>query len=213
MLVLNIVEIDKRRLRILLDTEESFVLYKGEIRTLKIKAGEELSEDTYNSITKGILPKRAKMRAMNLLKDRNYTSYNLKKKLLEGGYPDYVATEALDYVKSYGYVDDLKYAMMYIKEQESSRTRQEIKQKLLFKGISVKLTDEAYRLLGEEREEYGESDASEIEYELIGKTLRKKGFTGNEDYEEKQKLLSYFYRRGFDIDKVRKVMEDTSWFT
>lgn len=207
MLVLSITEVSKQRLRILLDTEESFVLYKGEIRLLKLKEGQEISESTYNSIVKGILPKRAKMRAMNLLQERNYTEYNLKKKLLDGGYPEHVAEEALEYVKSFGYVDDLKYAQMYIKEKEGQRTRPEIMQKLLSKGISTRITEEAYRILGEEREEYGEATSSELEEELIRKTLKKRGFTGG-DYEEKQKMLAYFYRRGFNIDKVRRIMDE-----
>lgn len=209
MLVVSITEINKQRSRILLDSEESFVLYKGEIRLLKIKEGQELSSETYNSIVKGILPKRCKMRAMNLLQERNYTEYSLKKKLLDGGYPDYVATEALDYVKSFGYVDDLKYAQMYIKEKEGTRSKPEITQKLLAKGISPRITDEAYRLLGEERDEYGEENSSEIEYELIRKTIKKRGGCPD-NYEDRQKTLAYFYRRGFDIDKVRKVMEEMS---
>ncbi|MBP5624426.1 MAG: regulatory protein RecX [Lachnospiraceae bacterium] len=209
MLVISIKEINKQRERILLDTEESFVLYRSEIRTLKIKEDCELSQENYDKIVKGILPKRCKMRAMNLLKERNYTVYQLKKKLMDGGYPEYIVNDTIDYVSSFGYVDDLKYAMAYIGEKESSYSRSEIKQKLLSKGISGRVTEEAYSKLGLEREEYGEEDSSGIEYELILKTLKKKGYSADLDYESKQKVLAYFYRRGFDMDIVRKAMEET----
>ena len=65
MTVVSITDITKQRQRVLLDTEESFVLYKSEIRTLKIREGSELSENANKKIVKGILPKRGKMRAMN----------------------------------------------------------------------------------------------------------------------------------------------------
>jgi regulatory protein len=209
MLVISIKEINKQRERVLLDTEESFVLYRSEIRTLKIKEGVELSLENYDKIVKGILPKRCKMRAMNLLKERNYTVYQLKKKLFDGGYPEKIVNDTIDYVASYGYVDDLKYAMAYIGEKEGSYSRSEIKQKLLSKGIDLRVTEEAYFRLGREREEYNEEDSGGIEYDLILKTLKKKGYDRDLDYESKQKVLAYFYRRGFDMDKVRKAMEET----
>ena len=209
MLVVSIKEINKQRERVLLDTEESFILYKGEIRTLKIREGSELSFENYEKIVKGILPKRCKLRAMNLLKERSYTVYQLKKKLTDSGYPENIVNDTIDYVSSFGYVDDLKYAMAYIGEKEGSYSRTKIRQKLLTKGISGKVTDEAYHKLGLEREEFGESDSSELEYELIRKTLKKRGYSKDLDYEGKQKVLAYFYRRGFDIDKVRRAMDET----
>ena len=207
MRVVSITEINKQRARISLDTEESFVLYKGEIRMLKLKADCELSEETYEAIMKGILPKRCKMRAMNLLKERSYTSYKLKRKLLDGGYPESIVDEALNYVISFGYVNDLEYARAYITECESSHSLAEIKNKLMTKGIPARTIEEAVKQLSDEREEYEEASFSDTETELIKKTLVKKHYTGEESYEDRQKLLQYFYRRGFDIDKVRHVME------
>ena len=190
MVVVSISEINKQRSRILLDSEESFVLYKSEIRTLKIKEGEEMSPECYDSIMKGVLPKRCKLRAMNLLKERSYTTYNLSKKLLDSGYPKSIVEDTMAYVASFGYVDDLKYAMAYITEKGSSYSKSEMKQKLLSKGISGRLFDEAFLKINAEREEYGEDTYDETEYELIVKTLKKRGLFNVSDYEEKQKILA-----------------------
>ncbi|MCQ2538767.1 MAG: recombination regulator RecX [Lachnospiraceae bacterium] len=207
MVITSITEVNKQRSRISLETEESYVLYKGEIRMLKLKEGQELSEEDYDKIMRGILPKRCKMRAMNLLKERRYTSYGLKKKLLDGGYPEEICDEAIRYVSSYGYVNDFAYAMDYIKEQEESRSIREIKQKLMSKGIQNVIIDQALKELGKEREEYNEESQKEIEERLIIKTLEKRNFSVDSSYEDKQKLLAYFYRRGFDIDSVKKAMD------
>jgi len=207
MIITSITEVNKQRSRISLETEESFVLYKGEIRMLKLKEGQDLSEEDYDKIMRGVLPKRCKMRAMNLLKERRYTSYGLKKKLLDGGYPEEVCDEAIRYVSSYGYVNDFSYAMDYIKEQQESRSIREIKQKLMTKGIQSVIIEQAMKELGEERETYNEESQKEIEENLIMKTLKKRNFSKDTSYEDKQKLLAYFYRRGFDIDSVRRTMD------
>ena len=90
---------------------------------------------------KCVLPKRCKLRAMNLLKEINYTVYKLNKKLLDGGYPENIANDTIDYVASFGYVDDLKYAMAYITEKESSYSGSEISLSdllyLSFEGIKT----------------------------------------------------------------------------
>ena len=50
-------------------------------------------------------------------------------------------------------------------------------------------------------------DSSFNETDVILKTLKKKGYTGQESYEDRQKILSYFYRRGFEMDSVYKAMD------
>lgn len=208
MVILSITEINKQRSRISLDTEESFVLYKGEIRMLRLKEGMDLSSEDYEKITRGILPKRCKMRAMNLLKERNYTVYGLKKKLLEGGYPEDICDDAIAYVASFGYVNDLSYAKSYIKDHESLKSTKEIKQKLMTKGVSEKIINDAFMDLSDERDNYNEESHEELEYALIKKTLLKKHFDKSMTYEDKQKILAYFYRRGFSIEVVRKAMDE-----
>ncbi len=205
MLIEKIEAVARGRNKVSLDSGESFILYTGELRLLKIKEGAELSEETYLQIVKGILPKRAKLRAMNLLKSRSYTEYQLKKKLLDTGYADPICEEAVAYVKSFGYINDREYAISYINEQASVRSRREIFQKLQQKGIQKSTLDAVFSEIYGETESGDESSFDEIA--VIVKALKKRGFTGNESYEEKQKLLAYFYRRGFEMDKVYRAMD------
>ena len=87
MLIESVEPVGKDRSRVTLEDGRSFVLYKGEMRILKLKENTDLSEEVYRNIMETVLPKRAKLRAMNLLKTRAYTEYGLRKKLAEGGYP------------------------------------------------------------------------------------------------------------------------------
>ena len=206
MLINSIEPVTKDRSKIILDTGESFVLYKGELRLLKLKENGELPVENYNQIMKTVLPKRAKLRCLNLLKSKSYTEYQLKKKLFDGGYPETVIDEAIEYIKSFGYVNDKDYAVDYIKYHREQQSRKELYLKLSQKGIQKETLDNAFNeVYGSYRE--AKEDPSFNEIELIIKTLKKRGFTGTESYEDRQKILAYFYRRGFEMDMVYKAMD------
>ena len=126
MRVTHIEELSKSRSRVFIDGEFAFVLYKGELRLYHVVAGEELSQKDYQIIMGQVLPKRAKLRAMNLLKGREYTTRQLYDKLKSGDYPEEIIKEALDYVESFHYTDDLRYAVSYISGHETTRSRRRI---------------------------------------------------------------------------------------
>lgn len=201
----SIEAVTKDRCRVTLDSGEKFILYKGEIRMLKLKPEMELSNEVYLQIMKGILTKRSKLRAMNLLKSRDYTEYQLAKKLLDAEYPQEIVDQAIDYVKAFGYIDDKRYAVSYIKEQYDKHSRKEVQMKLQQKGIDKTILDEAFK------DTYGgESEYEDTVYDetsLILKTLQKKHFRKDAPYEDKQKVLAYFYRRGFSMDAVYKAID------
>lgn len=200
MKVIRIEEVTKARCRIFLEDGFAFVIYKGELHRLHINEGEELAEEDYEEIMKHILPKRAKLRAMNLLKSRPYTEYQLRSKLKEGGYPQEIIDEAIGYVKSYHYVDDQQYTTDYIVYHKDSRTKKQLIQTLTSKGIDRAMIQECYeKLVGEEEKL--------LEEEQIRKWISKKKFCLNEaSFEEKQKMMAALYRKGFSIDAIRCVL-------
>ena len=107
MFVTGIEEYKNNKYKIYLNNEFAFVLYKGELHKYQISIGNELDDAIMHEIIDVLLLKRAKLRAMNLLKSRDYTEKSLRSKLQEGLYPSGVVDKAVEYVKSYGYVDVL----------------------------------------------------------------------------------------------------------
>ena len=81
MRVTEIEELSKARSRVFIDNEFAFVLYKGELRSYHMVVGKEIDQKDYEDIVGKVLPKRAKLRAMNLLKNREYTVKQLHDKL------------------------------------------------------------------------------------------------------------------------------------
>ena len=203
-LVTEIVEINKKKRRIYINYDSAFSLYVGEVRKYKIKKDLYIDKEIYDEIVNEILPKRAKLRAMNLLKDRDLTEYSLRGKLKEGYYPEDSIRIAIEYVKSYGYIDDRRYAQNYVNFKSVSKSRYQIKNLLLQKGLDKDLISEVCD------EYYENSDNNEnSESKLIEKLIiKRKVDIINITREDKSKLLGYLTRRGFRIDLINGVISE-----
>ena len=201
-IVTKIEELDKKRSKIYINQEFAFVLYKGEIRQYKIKIENEIDNHTYNVIRDEILPKRAKKRCLNLLQKRPYTECKLREKLVEGYYTQDIIEEAIHYVKSFHYIDDYEYACQYIFYHKESETRKKIEEKLMIKGISKEILNQAFDDSYDDAEEQ-----QEIELQQAKKLLEKKKYNPETmDWKEKQKIYAYLARKGITSSTIGKAM-------
>ncbi|MCR5419028.1 MAG: recombination regulator RecX [Lachnospiraceae bacterium] len=201
MLVTGIEEYNKKQVKLYLDGEFAFLLYKGELSQYHIKEGEELAEQTYRLLTEDVLVKRVRLRAMNLLTKRAYTEQGLRRKLREGGYPPFLEDNALAYVKSFGYINDESYARDYIASLSGRYTTGVIAAKLKQKGIS----DDIISICMEEAQEELREGNEELLYELI----RKKCRDGcPEEPRERAKLMRFLASKGFAIGEIRRALNN-----
>ena len=100
---------------------------------------------------------------------------------------------------SYGYVDDIRYAASYIGCAGRSRSRRQIENDLMRKGISAEDIRQAWsQYVGED---------SIAEEEAIRRLLEKKRFDRqNATYQECRKMVGFLYRRGFELDRIYRVI-------
>ncbi|MBQ8232754.1 MAG: regulatory protein RecX [Lachnospiraceae bacterium] len=202
MTVTGIAEVSKSRSRIEIDHQFAFVLYKGELRQYHLREGEELQESDYRTIMEEVLPKRAKLRCMNLLKSREYTTEQLKTKLRQGQYPEEIITQAIDYVASFHYIDDLRYATDYITVHESTRSRSRIEQDLYRKGLSQATIAQAFT-------EWQSQGGIQDEQSMIQALLTKKHYNPDTaDYKARQKMYAYLLRKGHTPTQIRQALKN-----
>lgn len=200
MTVNRIVPEGKTRVVVTVDSEYPFPLYKGELARYRIREGEELSEEAFAEIMRTLLPKRAKLRCMNLLKSRSYTRKQLMEKLRAGKYPEEVIEEALSYVESYGYVNDAAYARSYVEDQIGKKGLRRIEEELLRKGVDREMIEEAVS-------QVQERDGGQDETALIAALLEKRHFRPAEaDLSEKRRMQAFLFRRGFSAEGIRRAM-------
>ena len=199
MIVTGLEKISADRCKIFIDEEFAFVLYKGELRHYQLAEGQIIGEEAYREITENLLPRRAKLRAMNLLQKKRYTEKQLINKLKEGFYSDQIIEDAIDYVKFFRYLDDLQYAVDYITYHEETKTRRKLELDLKQKGISDEVLQQAFL-------EWKSLGGGQDELQMIKELLQKKHYDPDGDEKEKHRIYAFLLRKGFSADQVHRAM-------
>lgn len=199
MQVTKVESLTKTKWKVELDGQFAFVLYKKEILQFGIEVNGELSEELYEQIKKDVVLKRAKLRAMHLLTDMARTESQLRDKLKRNMYPEDVISQAIAYVKSFGYINDEAYIENFIQSKRETKSRKEIYALLLGKGVSSEQIDLVFEQCYEKS----------TEQEAISRLIRKKNVDIlHASEQELHKLYSYLARKGFQYDDIRQVIQN-----
>jgi len=198
--VTRIEEFKKGRYRVYIDGVRSFILYRGELRTYHIEEGQVIAQEILDTIYNKVLPKRAKLRSMNLLMKRRLTEYELRQKLIEGEYPEDTIAEAMQYVISYGYIDDRSYAEDFIVYNKDSKSVTRMTNDLVKKGIDRELIKSVLIDIQDS------SDPVDEENQIHKLLLKKHYDPSTATYEETQKVYAFLCRKGYSSECIRQAM-------
>lgn len=189
----------KGKLRIRFDNGAELSLYRSEAKQFQLAEDAAIEDSAYRRLLDEVVAKRATKRAMHLLERMDRTEHQLREKLKTGGYPEECIDAAVEYVKRYHYIDDLRYACTYVRLSQERLSRLQIKMKLAQKGIDRELIERALE------EEY---EAEEIEQ--IRRLLEKKNYTGEAaDEKEFRRTYQFLLRRGFHSSDILKAMKES----
>ena len=198
MTVTKIEPLSKTRYKVYLDGQFAFTLYKGELSRYHIEEESVMEEEVYGILQKLVI-KRAKLRAMHLLTDMGRTESQLRTKLKQGGYTEEAAEAAIQYVKSFGYINDAEYTRSFIDSRKEKKSKKELYAALIQKGVSPEIIEQVF-----EETDYGEEDSRQA----IEALMRKRNYhPETADAKEKQKMMGYLMRKGFSYQDVRNVLQ------
>lgn len=143
--------------------------------------------------------RRAKLRALHLLTAMDRTEANLREKL-QASYCEEAVETAIEYVKSFGYLNDDRFVKVYIESKSRTKSRKQIEQELIFnKGVSKEAVQRGFE----------NAEMADIT-EVIQKYMQKKKIDPQKcDYEQKQKFFAYMMRKGFQIEDLKMVFDLT----
>ena len=145
---------------------------------------------------------KAKKRALYLLTDMDRTEKELSDKLKKSGYSEDTIARTMEYVRSFGYIDDRRYAEKFIDYAKEKKSRVRIVYDLTQKGVSRDIIDEAF----ESAEEWDEKDLIRT---LAEKKLRNMDTADQASY---TKVASYLSRKGFQGTDIAAVLNDIRSF-
>ena len=197
MIVTEIADYTKTKVKVCLDNRTDFQLYKKEINKYNIVEGEEITN--YDEILNETLIPRAKKRAIHLIEKMDRTESDLRRKLIKNGYPKEAIDEAISYVKSYNYVNDKRYACMYVRNYRDSRTMNRISDDMYRKGIDKELI--MYALA----EEYTTDEEDSIDTFIRKRNYNKDTAT----MKERDKMFRFLAGKGFELDMIRRHLTST----
>ena len=141
--------------------------------------------------------------ALNLLTARQYTSRNLRRKIIQRGYPATDADKTIDRLTANGILDDARYASQFARGKllGSGASKRRIRQQLYQRGIGGEVADSAIDAVIED-------EAIDLDT-VVEKDARKKlGSLGAlEPLVVKRRLYAHLARRGYNIDEINRVMK------
>ncbi len=141
---------------------------------------------------------KARRRALYLLTDMDRTEKELRDRLKKAGYSENTIARTMEYVRSFGYIDDKKYAEKFIDFAKGKKSRVRIAYDLAQKGVPRDIIDEAF-------ESAGDWDEKELIRAMAEKKLRNMDMTDPAAY---RKVVSYLARKGFSGSDIITVLHD-----
>ena len=189
---------DPDKYNVFVDGDFAFSLYMQDILFFKIKENCEIAEERYNYIINEVVYIKAQDKALNFLGYKMRTEKEMRDKLETYDYSEGVIERVMEFLLKYGYVDDFKYALSYIRQTQRLKPmgRLGIKMKLREYGVDDETIENAIL----------ESDIDEVEdaYNLLIKKMRGKE---EADEKEKKKYHDFLLRRGYSYDIIKDVFK------
>lgn len=133
--------------------------------------------------------------AIYYLTFRDRSRKELITKLKEKGYSESEIEDTVEKLLRYGYLNDERYALSYIKSHIQSRGRKRITLELSGKGVDSETTRELF------------SDFSLDETDTILQLIEKR--YSNLDFDEEtqvRRMYAFFARRGFRYEDIRRAV-------
>lgn len=148
-----------------------------------------------SKITAEQLTSRMRNSALGSLARREHSCYELHQKLLNKFSDPQRADETLEWVRGLGYVDDQRFAGMFVRSAiAKGRGPERISRELQQRGVVSSVIDEALR------------DNAPDWLNLAQEVLRRKFPSPAQDYKEKAKQMRFLQYRGFSMSHISELM-------
>lgn len=146
---------------------------------------------------------RAKEYCLYLLENSMKTEMEIRRKLKSKDYSEEIINKAIEFLKSYSFIDDKQYAIYYIKEKIEYESQKKIRYELMKRGINKDIIDEKL-LSADEKAEYNSA--------YLCAQKKYKNLTSR-NYEKeiiRKKLFDFLFRKGYNYELIKKVINNVS---
>ncbi|TDJ56949.1 MAG: regulatory protein RecX [Ignavibacteria bacterium] len=204
MKVTRIVKKDAKNVIVHFDNDEVLFLSVDIFYKSGLKKNDEISDDRFSSLIKENRLFHIKQRAFRYLGRRQHSISELYIKLKQKGYETEFINEVLDDLKKKDYLDDTKFAEMFVEEKIKLKLwgEQKLRNELIKRGINSEIISDILR--------NKISDEDKLNNALIIAT-KKYDILKNRNVDKdviKRKLITFLSSRGYKYDVIKEVCDE-----
>lgn len=203
MKISKIVKKDARNVIIHFDNDEVLFLSVDIFYKSDLKKNDEISDDRFSSLIKENRLFHIKQRAFRYLGRRQHSTSELRIKLKQKGYETELVNQVLGDLKQKNYLDDTKFAEMFVEEKIKLKLwgEQKLRGELIKRGINSEIISDVLRnIISDEDKLNNVMTVASKKYD----TLRNR----NVDKDViKKKLITFLKSRGNNYDVIKEVCE------
>ena len=204
MKVTKIVKKNARNVLIHFDNDEVLFLSVDIFYKSGLKKNDEISDDRFSSLIKENRLFHIKQRAFRYLGRRQHSTSELRMKLKQKGYETELINQVLDDLKQKNYLNDTKFAEMFVEEKIKLKLwgEQKLRGELIKRGIKSEIISDVLRNKITDEDKLNNAliiasrkyDTLRIRY--LDKDVIKK------------KLITFLNSRGYNYDVIKEVYDE-----
>ena len=158
----------------------------------------EIDFPTYKLILANNEFNKAKNFALNKISYSQKSTYEIRQKLKEQKFSEDVIEKIIEYLDSYGFLDDESYVKSYIRDKDeiSNWSRGKIRFMLKRKHIDDNIIEDYIYMISDERE------AEKARF------FADKKIKNDFSYENRAKIFRHLASKGFDVDIINQVLNE-----
>jgi len=204
MIVSRIVKKDAKNVVVHFDNDEVIFLSVDIFYKSGLKKNDEISDDRFSSLIKENQLFHIKQRAFRYLGRRQHSTSELRIKLKQKRYEIELINEVLDDLKKKNFLDDTKFAEMFVEEKMKLKLwgEQKLRSELVKRGIKSEIiTDVLANKISEEDKLNNAMIIASKKYDTL------KNRNVNKDV-IKRKLFTFLNSRGYNYYLVKEVYDE-----
>ena len=203
MKISKIVNKDAKNVIVHFDNDEVLFLSVDMFYKSSLKKDDEISDDRFSSLIKENRLFYIKQRAFRYLGRRQHSTSELRIKLKQKGYETELINQVLDDLKQKNYLDDTKFAEMFVEEKIKLKLwgEQKLRSELIKRGINSEIISNILQnIISDEDKLNNAMTVASKKYDSLKNR--------NVDRDViKRNLISFLNSRGYNYDVIKEVCE------
>lgn len=196
MLVTEMKKLDTKKYGLYIDYEPFSVVYASDIKRMKLKEDQEISDVELETFRREYLFKRAMNHALASLQYTEKCEMDIRKKLADAWFDSEIVEKTIDKLKKYGYLDDYRYACCMIRKYAAKKSKKAIMYQLMAKKVEQSIVERAF-----------EDVALPDEYDILKENILQK-YAVKEISDKREKIIAYYIRKGYSYYLVSRCLKD-----